>query len=384
MNRRYTLLASILVLGGASFALSQQRPGPPGGGGGPGGGPPGGLVLPSYYTSKSTPLGVVDTASADKACTARGVAKLVCLAELLKKGMTPELRARLQLPYSAQDARKWSSFPPLIYHDRVGVTLAEFSSAQLGVVKALLREATGIAANEGYDEIEQILNADDLLKEKSAQGDFASGNFQMAFLGTPAAKGTWQLYFGGHHLALSMTYQDGALSGATPSFRGVEPFTSYRANGRDNAPMAQEQAAFVAVLRALSPAEQGRALLSQTYTDVIVGPQRDDNFPGTKAGIRAGDLSQQQRALLLDAIDRYVGDISRQDAARLMAKYRAELGDTWLSYSGTPSLDAENDYVRVDGPSLWIEFSMQPGRVVPGIHPHSVWRDRSSDYGGNR
>jgi hypothetical protein len=67
-----------------------------------------------------------------------------------------------------------------------------------------------------------------------------------------------------------------------------------------------------------------------------------------------------------------------------MAKYRRELNDTWLSYSGTPTLAAENDYVRIDGPSLWIEFSMQPGRIVQGVHPHSVWRDRTGDYGGNR
>jgi hypothetical protein len=384
MNRRYTVLASLLVVGGASLAMSQQRPGPPAGGAGAGGGPPGGLVLPSYYTSRSAPLGSVDTAAADRACAAQGVAKLVCLADLLKQGMAPALRTRLQLPYSVQDGKKWSNFPPLVYHDRVGVTLGEFSAAQLGVVKAILKASTGIAADEGYDEVEQILNADDFLKEKSSQGGFASGNFQIAFLGTPAAKGTWQLYFGGHHLALSMTYQDGALSGATPSFRGIEPFTSYRQNGRDNAPLAQEHAAFAAALVALSPAEQGKARLAQTYTDVIVGPQRDDNFPGTKSGIRASELSEPKRALLLAAIETYVGDIPGPDSARLMAKYHRELGDTWLSYSGTASLNAENDYVRVDGPSLWIEFSMQPGRVVPGIHPHSVWRDRGADYGGNR
>ena len=148
--------------------------------------------------------------------------------------------------------------------------------------------------------------------------------------------------------------------------------------------MAQEHAAFAAALMALSPAEQSKARLSQTFTDIIVGPQLDNNFPGTKAGVRAGDLSHKQRELLLHAIEKYVGDIRRPDAKAILAKYRGELADTWLSYSGTPSLTAENDYVRIDGPSLWIEFSMQPGRTIPGIHPHSVWRDRSADYGGNR
>ena len=374
------------LLSSASLALAQQPPGPPNPPGPPGGGNPGGFVLKlaPYYTNKSTPLAPVDTAAADRACAAQGHAKLVCLADLVKKGMAPALLARLQLPYSAADGKKWSNFPPLVYHDRVGVTLGEFSPAQLGIVKAILKEATGIAADEGYDEIEQILNADDFLKANSTQTGFASGNFQIAFLGTPAAKGTWQLYFGGHHVALTTTYKDGALSGATPSFRGVEPFTTYNANGRDNAPLAQEQAAFAAALGALSPAEQTKARLSQTYTDLIAGAQNDDNFPATKAGLRAGDLSAEKRTLLLAAIDKYVGDIARPDAARLMAKYRGELENTWVSYSGTPGLTAENDYLRIDGPSLWLEFSMQPGRIVPGVHPHSVWRDRGADYGGNR
>lgn len=54
-----------------------------------------------------------------------------------------------------------------------------------------------------------------------------------------------------------------------------------------------------------------------------------------------------------------------------------------LGFAGTRTVDAENDYVRIDGPSVWIEFSLQPGRSIPGIHPHSVWRDKTADYGGN-
>ena len=375
------IAAAIILLGCACPLLAQQPPGA----GGPGGGPPGGLgPIPSYYTNRSVPLGAADTAAADRACTARGYVKLVCLADLLKKDLAPELLARLQLPYSVKDAGKWSNFPPIVYRDRVGVTLGEMSPAQEGIVKSLLKEATGIAVSEGYDEIEQILNADDFLKATTRNPGFASGNFQIAFLGTPAASGTWQFYFGGHHLAFSSTYRDGALIGATPSFRGVEPFTQFKENGRDNAPMAQEHAAFATALAALSPAEQSRAKLSQTYTDIIVGPQREGTFPGTKAGVRAGDLSQAKRELLLRAIETHVGDIHPPDAATFLAKYRRELADTYVSFSGTPSLTADNDYVRVDGPSLWIEFSMQPGRLVPGIHPHSVWRDRSADYGGNQ
>ena len=40
------------------------------------------------------------------------------------------------------------------------------------------------------------------------------------------------------------------------------------------------------------------------------------------------------------------------------------------------------DYVRIDGPSVWIEFSMHSGIVLENPHPHAVWRDKATDYGG--
>lgn len=376
MTKKLVLVSAAIVASTAMVLVAVQR-----GRGGPGGG------LPTYYTNASAPLSAADATAAGRACqSAQGHAKLVCLADLLRQDsdLSAALRARLQLPYSVADASRWSNFPPMGYRDRVGVTLGELSPAQRGVVKALMQAAAGLAANEGYDEIEQILNADDFLKNNTRDTGFASGNFQIAFLGTPAARGTWQLYFGGHHLAFGTTYTDGVMMGATPSFRGVEPFATFRENGRDNAPMAQEQAAFAAMLSALSPAEQVKAKLGQTYTDIIVGPQRDSSFPSTRAGIRVGDLSEATRSLVMRAIDTYVADVDPPDAATILARYRAELAETFVAYSGSTAVNTENDYVRIDGPTVWIELSMQPGRSLPGIHPHSVWRDRKSDYGGNR
>ena len=82
-------------------------------------------------------------------------------------------------------------------------------------------------------------------------------------------------------------------------------------------------------------------------------------------------------------METYVRDINTADADAIMARYTAELPDTFIALSGTPTVNAENDYVRIHGPSVWIEFSLQPGRSIEGIHPHSVWRDRVTDYGGS-
>ena len=47
-------------------------------------------------------------------------------------------------------------------------------------------------------------------------------------------------------------------------------------------------------------------------------------------------------------------------------------------------MNTENDYVRIDGPSVRIELSLQPARSLAGIHPKSVWRHRKADYGCNK
>jgi hypothetical protein len=363
------ILGAVLLLAGAAFGILAWR----------------GSSSLARYTNTNIHMGAVSTAAADALCPQTGHPRLVCLANGLQHGMSPELRAQLRRPYSAADARRWSNFPPVGYPERVGPTLGDFTPAQLGFVKAMLATAAGLAKNEGYDELEQILNADDYLKANTTDNaGFSSGNFHIAFLGTPAERGTWELYFGGHHTAVANTYRDGRLIGATPSFRGVEPFTPFTMNGRTNAPMAQERDAFAAMLTGLTPAQQREAKLDMIFTDVVVGPQRDDNFPTTREGVRVGSLDPHRQQLVLAAIDRYVMDISQPDAAAILRRYQAELGDTYVAFSGAPGMNAENDYVRIDGPSVWIEFSMQPGRSIPGIHPHSVWRDRRSDYGGNR
>jgi hypothetical protein len=56
--------------------------------------------------------------------------------------------------------------------------------------------------------------------------------------------------------------------------------------------------------------------------------------------------------------------------------YNAEIEKTKVAYSGDPSLSNAGDYVRIDRPHVCIEFSCQRG-----IHYHTIWRDRATDYG---
>lgn len=316
-----------------------------------------------------------------------GYTRLLCLIDLLKADVSEDLLDLMQLDYSVATAKIWSNLPAGAVPDRPGVYLGEFSVKQRGIVKVILMEAASLTTNEGYDELEQTLNADDYIGTVSTdyKAGYASYNTKFALLGEPSETGTWQLYYGGHHLAFANTYSDGALAGATPSFRGIEPFPRFEMNGRENMPLMQEREAFTALLRSLDDDQQAAARLEGTYRDILAGPQQDDAIPDEQEGLSVSGLSADQQALLLAAIETYVGDINDADAAAYMAKYTEELPETFLGFTGTTEVNTEDDYVRIHGPSLWIEFSLQSNKSTGevGNHPHSVWRDRSDDYGGN-
>ncbi|MDO7854057.1 DUF3500 domain-containing protein [Hymenobacter convexus] len=321
------------------------------------------------------------------ACTsATGIAKVICLAEAFKSQLDATQLATVQRTYSVAEAKKWSNLPQGLVssaNKRVGLNFGAMTTTQIQYAKALIKEVAGTAANEGWDEIQQIINADEYLAANGGGTTYGAGNYYIALLGTPALTGTFEIQFGGHHLAVSHTYKDGVLVGATPSFRAVEPFAVFNWNGTSNQPLVQEKDALSAMLNGLSSSEQTTARLSSTFSDILLGPQQDGAFPATPVGIKGSNLSAAQKALVLAAIQTYVGDVDAADAATIMAKYASELDNTYVSFSGTTAMTTRNDYARIDGPSVWIEYTCQNGIVLSPTHPHSVWRDKTKDYGGN-
>lgn len=339
-------------------------------------------------TSDTTSTGTDDTNPDPINVTAcdneTGFSRIVCLADAFKAQLTSAQLATVQLTYTKSNATRWSNLPQGLVGSsskRVGLAFGAMTTTQIQYAKALLKAVAGSTSNEGWDELQQLLNADEYLAANGGGTTYGAANYYIAFLGTPGATGTFEIQYGGHHTAFANTYTDGVLTGATPSFRGVEPFATFTWNGTGNQPIQQEQVAMSAMLTGLSSTELASAKLSSTYSDLVVGPQNDDGFPATQSGISCANLSTAQKNLVLAAIRTYVTDVA--DTTAIMARYTDELNSTYISYSGTTTMTTRNDYARIDGPSVWIEYSCQNGIVLSGTHPHSVWRDKSTDYGGN-
>ena len=316
--------------------------------------------------------------SCDPALT--GVAKIVCLADEFKATLSASQLTTLELSYSLANAKQWSNLPTT-FVSRLGLKFGDLNATQLAAVKALIQEISGTTVNEGYDEANQLWLADEYLKNNGGGNSYGEGLYYIAFLGTPSLTGLFEIQAGGHHLAIANTYNNGVMIGATPHFEATEPLT-FTANSTSYSPLTQEKNAFVAMLAGLSSTELQTARLSTIFSDILLGPNSDWQFPTTKVGLRVGTLTTTQKNLVMDAIKTYVNDIDDTNAASIIAQYSAELDDTYIAYSGTTSLATQKDYVRIDGPSVWIEFVVQGGIVLSGVHYHSIWRDHVSDYGG--
>jgi Protein of unknown function (DUF3500)/Secretion system C-terminal sorting domain len=312
------------------------------------------------------------------------VEKIVCLANAFKATLTAAQIATGEIALTTTSQAKWSNLPGGV-SIRNGLEFSTLTAAQIVAAKAVIQAASGTTAEEGFAEFSQINLADTYLGTLGGGGGggYSEGKYIIAFLGTPSLTGKWMLQFGGHHYAQNITFNNGKVIGTTPSHQGVEPL-SYTNTLGTFTPLKAEQAAMLAMLNGLTTAQLATAQLTATFGDISVGPGKDGQFPTTKVGLRCNALTAAQKTLVASAMKPWTQDADDASGNSLQALYVNELDDTYIAYSKNPTLNGNGDYVRIDGPSVWIELVCQSGVVVQGqIHYHAIYRDHTRDYGAS-
>ncbi|MCW3128310.1 MAG: hypothetical protein JWO03_3968, partial [Bacteroidetes bacterium] len=322
------------------------------------------------------------------------VSDVVTKALAFKALLTTSQQSTLQLTYTTALARKWSNLP-CGTSCRNGIQLGtNLSSAQYDAAMAIIQSALSSSSNNGSDEYHQMNLAEAYLHANGGGSGYDSTLRWMAFLNTPTDTGAWMLQFGGHHYAANIAFNHGHVVGATPFFMGLEPKT-FTFNSVAYDPLGDEREAFRAMLASLSSSDLGTAQITGTsFSDCVMIPGETNggasSFPAIGAvGVSCGTLSTAQQNLVLAAIQLYTDDIDSSTGYTQMAVYTGEIAQTYISYVGSATqgsastfLVSQGDYVRISGPHVWIEFSCQGGVVIQGqIHYHTVWRDRTHDYG---
>jgi hypothetical protein len=384
----------------------------------------GGLATANAATS--------DEDSQATALSTAAVETVVDAAETFLGTLSDDQQAEVLLELSAENVAAWSNLS-CAGDCRPGIALGSLTDAQSTAARAVLSAALGTGDGAGFDQATQILRADDVLagagtstetgsgtsspadpsgrpsaqpsgsadpstttkadetaapdpsesaSAAPADGRHGSGLYYLAFLGIPSTEDTWQLHFGGNNLAVNLTYADGGVISASPYFAGAEP-TSFTSGDTTYQPLDAMRAALQALTAGLDEVRADQAHGTDAFDDVVRGPGVDGGFPDDRAGIAGSELSDDQRDLLLAAIRQWVSVADDATATALLAEYEADLDDTYLVYSGSPDLSAPGDYVRIDGPGVWIEFVCRAGAADPEqLSYQSIYRDRVRDYGG--
>jgi len=376
------LLSTALVVSGCSSgdsstsspsasASAQQTGGGPGGGG-PGG--PGGGLQQVTEVNLNT-----DGASPGGANTAA----VVAAADAFLATLDATERDKVEYDFSENKARQtWSNFPTTAV-PREGIVMSDLTAEQQQAADAVLEVALNPA---GARQDADIRKSDDYLNSLGGQGadDFGSlKDYYIAVYGTPSATAPFMIQFGGHHLARNLTYNGDKVS-QTPQFVGTEP-TSFESGGTTVEPLKAESAAMFGMVAALDDQQKTAAeITSGTFDDLLMGPGKDTGVFPTAEGLLVSGLTADQKKLVTRAIQTYAGDLDDTAAAKLMAKYSSELDQTRIGWSNNTGPTDENSYIRIDGPSVWIEFINTRSQSTPDIHFHSVYRDKTNDYGSTK
>ena len=338
-------------------------------------------------------------------------ADVVDVAEAFLATLSDEQRAIAQIELKPSLAVRWTNFPGGS-NVRNGVFYRELKPVQ---VEAALKVARVALGEEGFSRYQEVRAADDAFAkgrggegpggpgggpggpgggpggpggpmQKKAGGaaqkkgggpgggfNFGSANYMIAFLGKPSKTTPWILQLGGHHLAINIYYK-GTTGAATPYHVAAQPTVWKDDQGKTHDPLAPMRDSLHGLLASLTPEQSKRAKLDARFNDVYVGPGKDGKFPAKSEGVPVAELSEASKGFVKKAIAAWTGDSPQ--GVEYLKLYEADLDKIRVAYSGTTSVGDRGDYVRIDGPRVWIEFATQGTD-----HYHTIWRDRLTDYG---
>ena len=271
----------------------------------------------------------------------------------------------------------WSNYP-VSDVPRPGLRLGSLDDAQRGAAMALLG---ALLSDRGYRKVQDIMGSDQALADAGQPYACGRDAYTLAILGVPGVDTLWMVQFGGHHLALNITILGGHAVLA-PVLTGCLP-AIYTEHGRQVRTLAAENDKAFALLGSLDDVQRRRAIINHRVSELVLGPGHDGETV-SPAGVKASHLDQRQRDMLFGLILEWVGILNDTHAAPRLAEVRNGLDDTWFAWSGPTTPEANRNgasYFRVQGPTLFVEFSpQQPGGDLT-MHVHTIYRDPQNDYG---
>jgi len=288
-------------------------------------------------------------------------------ASLLDKGQSRQAL----FEFNDDERFNWHYIP----RNRQGLALRDMTAEQNQAARNLIKATL---SQQGATKVEAIMALEAVLREVegSSSGFRDPENYAFSLFGEPGTP-PWGWRVEGHHLSINVTNAASGDISITPTFTGTNP--ARIPLGPRTGERIQKDEYFLALELAVSldEGQRGKAVLGErSLGNIVTGPGRADALKQPE-GLAVGDLSAEQKDLLLRLVATYVGLARDEVGERYMDLVHGGLGETRFAWAGGMS-EGEAFYYRVHGPRILIEFDNTQNNAN---HIHAVWRDPLDDFG---
>ena len=302
------------------------------------------------------------------------VKERVAAAEAFLASLTEAQRGECLFEMAGEERRQWTNVPP--GRDEPGLKFGELSEAQVKLALDLLAVSL---SPQGYTRACDVMLADDqLLRGGQPRTGFGTDEFWILLFGTPSTEAAWGLQFDGHHLAYNLTFEGEAIC-MSPSFLGTQPAT-FKVGEREVEPMVAAVARGFALVNALNEEQRTAAVVGNRRRGNVAAAGKDGVVP-ERVGLPCKGLGAEQRELVMQLIDAYVGDLPAAARAARLEHLAEDIDEMHFAWWGPTAAGSDVSY-RLQGPCLIIEYACQDLGGDPLQHLHGMYRNPTNEYGG--
>ena len=302
-------------------------------------------------------------------------------------GLTLDQRSKAMFAVDDPEWRKWMNQH---FYIRQGVSFKEMTDPQREAALGLMRASLSA---KGLKLTRDIMRLNHTLGELNGNDfeQYGEWLYNITVMGTPSAKEPWGWQLDGHH-AIVNYFVLGDQVVMTPFFAGSEPVTAVSGKFKGTTILQEEQNNGLAMINSLKEDIRKKAILqiSKTGNNNLTEAFKD-NVVLDYAGLRASELSKQERKQLLDLIALYVENMDAGHARIKMDEVRRHIDNTWFAWIGGTE-PTSVFYYRIHSPVILIEFdhqlpaNLRPAGAGPRVpnreHIHTVVRTpNGNDYG---
>jgi hypothetical protein len=219
---------------------------------------------------------------------------------------------------------------------------------------------------------------------------YGEWKYWLSIMGEPSTTEPWGWQLDGHHLIINyLVIGDQVVM--TPTFWGAEPTVAHAGKFKGTVVLNEETDRGLELIQSLTTSQRKLAVLDVNKDGVnILSQAFSDNAIIPNGGAPIADFSDQQKTLLREVINLYVGNMRDEHARVRMAEVEQYLDETYFAWIG----DIKDDsafYYRIQSPVILIEFDHERPQGLVKLykddsafkeHIHTVVRTpNGNDYG---